>query len=305
MRCLITGGSGFIGHALAGYLVANGHSAWCASRRGTAPDGGTGLMGDITDPKAVAGWLDVSAPDVVVHLSAQSLPGVSWKAPAETFACNVNGTLHLLAAIKERAPKARLVMVSSSSVYAPPAQEKAIVETDPLRGSSPYAWSKIAAEQAALLYGKHFGLDVVLIRPFFIIGPGKTGDVSSDFARRIVSVERGQSNAVTVGSLDITRDFLDIDDAVGGIRCIIEKGVSGEAYNLSSGVPATIRALLDVLKKQATVDIKEVVNPDLVRPIDEPHKVGNATKLQSLGWTPRLAFEESLRRILMYWRDQA
>ncbi|HMP88827.1 MAG TPA: GDP-mannose 4,6-dehydratase [Kiritimatiellia bacterium] len=305
MKCLITGGSGFMGSALAGKLTASGVEVWSASRRAVGADGCHLLAGDVTDSECVKDWLEAVRPDVVVHMSAQSLPGVSWKSPAETFECNVNGTINILTGMQAAGRKARFMMISSSSAYAAPTQAVSLPENSPLSGSSPYAWSKIAAEQAALLYGKQFCLDVLVVRPFFIIGPGKTGDVSSDFARRIVAVERGDMDAIKVGNLEITRDFLDIEDAVRGLETILEKGAPGSSYNLCSGSPVTIRQLLDDFKRHSIREIREEVDPGLIRPIDEPFKVGDCTRLKSLGWRPCVSRDQSVARILDHWRNSA
>jgi len=305
MKCLVTGGAGFIGRHLVRYLRDRGNEVWATSRNTLArdTDGVHWLVGDVTSRDDVAGWLSKSSPEAIVHLAAQSLPGVSWESLAPTFEININGTMNLLAGLHESNPDARFIMVSSSSVYAPPQQQTLIREDSPLGGSSPYAWSKLAAEQVALLYGRQTKMDVVSVRPFFIIGPGKTGDVSSDFARRIVSVERGESTSVTVGNLKITRDFLDIEDAVRAFEVIIEHGQSGSCYNVASGEPITIRTLFNTLKSLSTKTIVEQVDPSLMRPIDEPMKVGDPSRLRGLGWAREVPLLESLRRILAYWRN--
>jgi len=307
MKCLVTGATGFIGRHLIKHLHQRGHAVWATGRSipaGTC-DGIQWLSGDVTDTAVIEQWLTAADPSVIVHLAAQSLPGVSWESPASTYEININGTMNLLTAIHAQKRTCRFVAVSSSSIYAPSTHHSLLDEDARLSGSSPYAWSKIAAEQGALLYGKHMKLDVVAVRPFFIIGPGKTGDVSSDFARRIVDVETGRSDAITVGSLNITRDFLDIDDAVRGFEKIIEHGQSHSSYNVSSGDPVTIRKLLDTFKKQANVQVNERVDAALIRPIDEPVKVGDPARLRELGWSPEINLKESTRRILDYWRAQA
>lgn len=305
MKVLVTGASGFIGRHLSRHLSDSGHHVTAVSRSAPSSPMASARTetGSITDLDAVRSWFSRSTPDVVIHLAAQSLPMVSWQEPARTMEVNVNGTMNVLTAIKEQAAACRFVMVSSSSVYAMSKDGSPILEENLLQGVSPYALSKIAAEQAALLYGRHFGLDVVVVRPFFIIGPGKEGDVCSDVARKIVNVEKGRGGEMTVGNTEITRDFLDIEDAVRAMELIMRKGMQGECYNICSGRGTTIKDILTLYKSMAKSTIEERVDPALIRPIDEMIKVGDPAKLSALGWSPQIALQVSLARILGYWRE--
>lgn len=96
--------------------------------------------------------------------------------------------------------------------------------------------SKVAVDILARLYGQNYDMKVIRVRPFFVIGPRKTGDVTSDFARGIVAVERGKQASLKVGNLEAVRDFLDVRDGVGALWLLARKGVAGEVYNLCSGV---------------------------------------------------------------------
>ena len=179
-----------------------------------------------------------------------------------------------------------------------------IVETDAMSPSSLYAVTKLTQDHMARLYHEVKGVRVIRARPFFLIGPRKTGDVASDFARGIVAVERGIRKDLPVGNVDIVRDLLDVRDGVEAFWMIAERGRVGDVYNICSGRGCSIRDILEQFKSLAKVQVHSQVDPAKLRPIDELVKVGDPEKLMSLGWSPRRALTETLKDILEYWRAQ-
>lgn len=290
MSVFITGGAGFVGSWLADHLREMGEVVHAPTRAEC----------DVQDAAAVRRGISDAQPAVVFHLAAQSLPGRSWSDPAGTVRANVTGTIHILEAIRAESLPCVSVIAGSSSEYA--ASDKPLCETDPLDPSSPYAISKFAADQTARLYGERYGLRVIRVRPFFLIGPRKVGDVSSDLARRVVAVERGVERELTVGNTEAVRDFLDVRDGVRALRVIAERGTPGEVYNIASGRGVSIAGLIEVFQRQARREFVVRRDPALVRPLDEPVKIGDSAKLRKLGWEPRHSLEESVGMLLEYWR---
>jgi GDP-4-dehydro-6-deoxy-D-mannose reductase len=308
--CLITGVSGFIGSYPAEYLLDQGVTGFWFGRAANPSMSGLGggfhfLSGSITDPAQIAAALAAARPDYIYHLAAQSLPKVSWEDPAATFQVNVIGTQYLLDAVRESGLQPVVEIFGSSSEYAVHTDNQSISEDHRLEPSSPYALSKIAAVQLGGLYSKAYQMRIVCVRPFFIIGPRKTGDVCSDFARRIVTIERGLTEELRVGNLDIVRDFLDVRDAVSAFRLVAERGASGWIYNICSGSGHSIGEIVENYRKFARVPFSVTVDQNLLRSIDEPVKIGDPGRLLSLGWKPSITFQNSLEQILAYWRAEA
>jgi GDP-4-dehydro-6-deoxy-D-mannose reductase len=245
-------------------------------------------------------------PALIVHLAAQSLPVVSWGDPDLTFQVNAAGAQHLLDAVRAAGDlRPRIVVAGSSAEYGPRApSEMPIREDAELRPGSPYGVSKAAMEMLCLLYGRAFGMEIVRVRPFFVIGPRKRGDVCSDFARGVVAIERGRQDALHVGNLEAVRDFVDVQDAVSALMAVIERAQPGEAYNIATGVGHTVQEVLDAFVSLAACPARIEPDPARMRPSDEPIVIGDNTKLKALGWMPRIPFRESLRAILDYWREE-
>jgi GDP-4-dehydro-6-deoxy-D-mannose reductase len=148
-------------------------------------------------------------------------------------------------------------------------------------------------------------MQVVVARPFLVIGPRKTGDVCSSFARGIVAVETRKQASLDVGNLEVVRDFLDREDAVRALWRLAEKGVPGQTYNVCSGTGHKIGTVLEGLLRMGFRPTPVEHDPALLRTADEPVLVGDNSRLRALGWIPRVPLDDSLSCILGYWRSQA
>ena len=309
MRSLVTGATGFLGSHLVDSLVARGDTVTAlvrdaAKARAFWPGQVRVETVELTDRLALEALLHRAGPEQVYHLAAQPIPNLSWTDPQATFRTNLTGTVALMEAVRAWGGKTRLLVASSSAAYAFNPDGHPLAEDGPMGPISPYGVSKLAADAAAALYVSRYNLAVIRVRPFYVIGPRKIGDACSDFSRRIALAEKSGGGRIGVGNLDMVRDLLDVRDAVRGLTLLLEKGVVGEVYNLCSGQGYAMRDVLDRLKALALTPIQEQHDPALLRPVDEPVKVGNPARLTELGWTPRYGLDDSLQNILAYWRER-
>jgi len=298
MKVLVTGAGGLIGRYLLERLETSGHEALGLDLKSD----GKIMAADIMNRDEITAGMAKCRPEAVIHLAAQSSPPQSWIHPAETFQMNVNGTLHVLEAVRETCPEAKVIVACSSAEYAMSHDGKPIGEDYPLSPSNPYGISKMAAGELARVYGLRHGLHVIRVRPFFLVGPRKTGDVCSDFARGIAAIEKGLQKELLTGTLDVVRDIMDVRDGIAAFQAVMEKGSSGEAYNICTGHGVRIGDILDIYRELAAVPIVQRMDPSKVRPIDEPVRIGDPSKLKALGWAPSYSLRQTLQDILNYWR---
>jgi GDP-4-dehydro-6-deoxy-D-mannose reductase len=291
----ITGSLGFVGRWLAEHLRTSGDTVR-----------GSGVEVDVTDPASIRDAVTSAAPDVVYHLAGLAHVGRSWDDPLRTFQVNTIGTLNVLEAAASCASSPRVIVVSSAEVYGAAGAEP-VPETAPLRPTSPYAGSKAAAEYVALQQHLGRGLPIVIARPFNHVGPGQAPDfVVSGLARRVVLAEREGNSTVAVGNLDAERDFTDVRDVVRAYRLLALEGRPGEAYNIASGTSRKVRDVAEWLICQAHRPVELVRDASLVRPVDVPIFLGDASKLVSTtGWSPAVEFDQTLKDVLDYWRKTA
>lgn len=311
-RVLITGITGFAGGHLAAHLMERGDFDIC----GAALDRGYGLdflpwripvtLANLQNPQAVEALLEEVRPQYIYHLAAQANVPAAWEDPWGTFENNVRPELNILGTMARRKLSCRLLVVASNEIYGTVPPECLPVNEDaPLRPVNPYGVSKAAQDLLALQYYLSHGLDVIRVRAFNHLGPRQSPQfVAASFARQIAEIEAGMRAPVLyVGNLEAQRDFTDVADVVRAYALLMEKGESGQAYNVGSGRAHSIRELLDVLLSMSSVSIHVEVDPQRTRPVDAPLIVADITRLQrATGWQPTISFEESLQRVLAYWR---
>lgn len=314
MRALITGINGFVGGHLAEYLLADGRwDVWGLSRSPSLVL--SELIGnvqivqaDLADAEATTRALVQVRPNVIFHLAGQPFVPESFRDPAGTLAANTLGALHIFLTLIEYRMTTRVIVVGTNEEYGKIDPEDLPIDEDtPLRPTSPYGVSKAAQSLLALQYHYSHGLDVVCVRPFAHIGPRQNERfVTAAFARQIARIELGlQPPVVQVGNLAAQRDFTDVRDVVAAYALLAEHGESGEVYNVGSGRAVMIRELLDMLLAECTVPVEVRLNPELMRPIDIPLVVCDASRLRArTGWQPRYALAETLHDILNYWRTR-
>jgi NAD dependent epimerase/dehydratase len=295
-RVLVTGAGGFIGSHLAEAVVRAGASVRAFVRYTSR--GGHGwleacepdvvsemeiLRGDLANPEAVAGA--IGDRDVVLHLGALIPIPYSYLHPREFVTANVTGTLNVLEAAR-RVEVDRIVHTSTSEVYGT-ATTIPINEEHRLHPQSPYAATKVGADQLALSYQRSFGTPVVIVRPFNTFGPRQS-------ARAVIPTIVTQAlsrETIELGATDTTRDFLYVEDNVAGImRCGTAEGIEG-------AIAEVVQRVLGLLERELPVAFDD----NRVRPPDSEVErlVADITKAKALlGWQPAVDLDEGLRRTI-------
>ncbi|PNS09207.1 GDP-mannose 4,6-dehydratase [Solilutibacter silvestris] len=240
--------------------------------------------------------------DGVLHLAAQSFVPKSFDDPQETFSTNIIGTLNLIEALRHTGFQGRFLYVSSGDVYG------RVEEADlPVRESrlpapgNPYAVSKVAAEQCCLAWQRAYGFDVVVARPFNHIGPGQDARfVIPSLARQVVAIKEGrQEPLITVGDIDVTRDFTDVRDIVAAYSALLHKGHTGRIYNVGSGRDRSVREMLSTMLEIEQVEAEIKVDASRLRPGEQRRVVADCTLIhEDTAWRPKIDIRRTLEDIL-------
>jgi dTDP-glucose 4,6-dehydratase len=308
---LVTGAGGFIGSSVVEALVtrrarvtafvrykASGEEGTLAVLPPAIRKAVTVVSGDLADPATAAAL--ATGQSVIFHLAALVGIPYSYIHPLEVVRTNTLGTAYLLEACRQQGIE-RLVLFSTSEVYGT-ARYAPIDEEHPLQAQSPYAASKIGADQLALSYFRSFGLPVAIARPFNTYGPRQ----SSRAVIPTIITQALRGGAVRLGSVSPTRDLCYVGDtAEGAIRVAESNKALGEVINLGTGSEITIGALAERIfallgRKAEIITDEQRVRPgksEVMRLIADRSKAK-----QLLGWEPRVSLDEGLGRTIEWIR---
>lgn len=305
-RVLVTGADGFIGSHLVERLVRDGAKvrAFCLyNSQGSwgwldtvAPDVRAAIepvLGDIRDQRMVREAMRDC--EIVFHLAALIAIPYSYVAPESFVDTNVRGTLNVLEAAREN-KVARVINTSTSEVYGTP-KDVPIRETHAMHAQSPYAATKVAADQLALAYHLSFEVPVMTLRPFNTYGPRQsTRAVLPTILLQLLEGKR----EISLGRLDPKRDLTYVADTVDGfVRAALAPGVEGDTVQLGTGVAVSIGDLFDASCRVLGVDAKVIQDPRRMRPDGSEVLVllsDPARAKDRIGWTPQTSLDEGLRR---------
>lgn len=324
-RVLITGITGMVGSHLADYLLEQtnwdivGLCRWRSpmdnlghlAGRINAKDRITLLYGDLRDTLSIQAAVATSRPDYVFHLAAQSFPRTSFDAPLDTMDTNIQGTVRVLDALKEHAPKAVIHVCASSEVFGRVRKEMLPIDEEcSFHPASPYAISKVGTDLVGRFYAEAYGMTIMTTRMFTHTGP-RRGDVfaESTFAKQIAMIERRLiPPVVKVGNLQSLRTVADVRDAVRAYHLLVTVNpVGGAYYNIGGTHSCTVGDILDSLLafSPRKPEIRIEVDPERLRPIDADLQIPNTAKFEAhTGWKPQIPHEKTLRDLLDYWRDR-
>jgi len=305
MKILVTGSSGFIGSHLVEHLVEKGYKVVAFDRYNSNNSYGwlenskyekkiKFILGDIRDydsvNKAMKGCQSV------MHLAALIGIPYSYISPTAYLKTNVEGTLNVLESAKNLKIK-QVIVTSTSEVYGT-AISKKLSENDELKAQSPYAASKIAADQLALSYYRSFGLPVKIIRPFNTFGPRQS-------ARAVIPTIITQAllnNKIKIGNLNATRDFLYVEDLCSAYEKILKSNkLLGEVVNVGVDSEISIKKLIFKISKILKIKLTPVVEKKRVRPQNSEVfrlKCDNKKIKRITNWKPKYKIDKGLKKLI-------
>jgi len=301
-KVLVTGADGFIGSHLTEALVREGYDTrafvfynsfnswgWLDEAASDIKGHFEVVSGDIRDPHGVLNAMRDC--DAVLHLAALIAIPFSFHSPDSYVATNITGTLNVLQAARHLGTE--LVISTSTSETYGTAQFVPITEDHPVNAQSPYAATKVAADQLALSFHKSFETPVAVLRPFNTYGPRQS-------ARAVIPTIISQISAgerkIKLGAVHPTRDFTFVHDTVRGfIQAMDCKKCIGEATNIGSGFEISIKDTVELVAECMGVEVQIVEDEQRIRPSDSEVErlFAGVEKAQRLfGWAPTYSGRE-------------
>ncbi len=305
-QVLVTGADGFIGSHLVERLVRDGSKVrafvfynafdswgWLDQVEPAVREALEVVAGDVRDPHGVATAMEGC--EAVFHLAALIGIPFSYHSPDAYVDTNVKGTLNVLQAAR-RLGTPRVIHTSTSEVYGT-AQQVPIAETHPLNAQSPYAASKIAADQLALSFHRSFGTPVAVMRPFNTYGARQS---TRAVLPTIITQIAAGAKRVKLGALHPTRDFNYVLDTVDGFVAIAGADQAiGEVVNFGSDFEISIGDAAQLIAELMGIKIEIESEAGRLRPAaSEVERLwaDNSRARGLLGWQPRYGGRDGLRR---------
>jgi NAD dependent epimerase/dehydratase len=305
-KILVTGADGFIGSHLVEALVEQGYDVrafvmynsmnswgWLDSVDTKVLQHVEVVAGDIRDHSSVSAA--VRDCDAVLHLAALIAIPFSYHAPASYVDTNIKGTLNICQAVSESG-RCKLIHTSTSEVYGS-AQTVPISEHHPLVGQSPYAATKIGADQIALSFNASFGIPVTVIRPFNTYGPRQSYRA---VIPTVISQIAAGFRELKLGATFPTRDFNYVQDTVRGFICALKADTAtGKVVNIGSGfeisIADTVKTIARLMGSEVTI-LEDAIrlrpaNSEVTRLVAD-----NSRAAELLAWHPEFAGLEGLER---------
>ena len=270
-KVLVTGGSGFIGSHLVEELIKNKYKVEVLTQYNIESTIGwlkdiklknsaKIVYGDVCDQSLI--FKLAKRNDAIIHLAALISIPYSYQSPSSYVSTNIIGTLNILEACKKFNIK-KFLHTSTSEVYGS-AQYTPIDEKHPLNAQSPYAATKIAADQLVLSYHRSFNLPATIIRPFNTFGPRQS--LRAVIPTIITQVLNGKLE-IKLGSTTTRRDFTHAKDTANGfVAALKAKNIDGEIINLGTGVNFSIKDVINIISKLTNTKIRIITDKQRIRP---------------------------------------
>ena len=297
-KCLIVGGSGFIGsHVVKALSKKDNYQIFVIGRsilpKQPLPESVRYIQFDINSD-SIDRLLDQGF-DQVIDLAYSSVPMTSFINPVQDVENNLPSAVNLIRACSQLKLKKFLFISSGGTVYGNPLHLP-IDESHPTNPMSPYGITKLAVEKYAMMYHQLRGLPVVIVRPGNPYGPNQMGNLGQGFVgTAIFSILSGKTIQI-FGEKGTIRDYIYISDLADGIVAALEFGIAGEVYNVGTGIGLDNRSIINEIGKIATLENYHLEVKNLPpRPFDVTANVLSSARLTYVsGWKAMTDFRVGL-----------
>ena len=319
-KALITGINGQDGSYLSELLLEKGYEVWGTVKRNSVSETQSNRIenlrdnnlinleyADLTDMASLIRILQMSQPDEIYNLAAQSHVRVSFDQPIYTANATGLGTLNLLEAIRMVSPHSKLYQASSSEMFGNSIDEDGYQrETTSMNPVSPYGCAKVFSYNICRNYRNSYGIKIWNGILFNHESPRRgTNFVTNKVVKAAVRIKLGLQKNLHLGNLESTRDWGHAKDYVE-VMWLMLQSENPEDYVCSTGVSHSVRELCDYTFKKLNLNYEDyvVVDEKHFRPEELHDLKGDSSKLKNkLGWKPKYTFETMLDEMIEYWLD--
>ena len=317
---LITGINGQDGSYLAEFLIKKGYEVWGTVKRNSVAENQTARIddeifkqirleyADLNDLSSLIRIIQLSKPDEIYNLAAQSHVRISFDQPIYTAQTTGIGTLNLLEAIKLTNPTVKTYQASSSEMFGNSIDEDGFQrETTPMHPVSPYGCAKVFSYNICRNYRNSYDMFISNGILFNHESPRRgTNFVTNKVVKTAVQIKKGLKNELALGNLEATRDWGHAEDFVEAMWLILQQDKPDD-FVCATGVSHSVKELCDYVFTELGMNYKDYVtiDPKYFRAEELTDLKGDSSKLKSItGWKPKHTFVSLMDDMISYWNNK-
>ena len=316
---LITGINGQDGSYLAEFLLEKGYEVWGTVKRNSVAENQTARIddeifkqinleyADLNDLSSLVRTIQLSKPDEIYNLAAQSHVRISFDQPIYTAQTTGIGTLNLLEAVRLTNPSVKIYQASSSEMFGNSIDEDGFQrETTPLHPVSPYGCAKVFAYNICRNYRNSYGMFISNGILFNHESPRRgTNFVTNKVVKTAVQIKKGLKNELALGNLEATRDWGHAKDYVRAMWEILQLDIPDD-FVCATGISHSVRDLCEYTFSKLDLDYRNYVTVDskYFRAEELEDLKGDSSKLtKATGWKPEYDFVSLIDEMIEYWNN--
>jgi len=309
MRALITGVTGQDGSYLAEFLLEKGYQVYGMVRRSSTEnfdriahfkDKIELVQADLLDQLSLIKLMEKTQPDEIYNLAAMSFVPTSWNQPVLTGEFTAIGVTRMLEAVRLVCPKAKFYQASSSEMFGK-VREVPQTEKTPFHPRSPYGVAKVYGHHITVNYRESYNLFAVSGILFNHESPRRGKEfVTRKISDGVAQIKLGLTKELRMGNVEARRDWGFAGDYVHAMWLMLQQDTP-EDYVVATGKEHSVKEYLELAFSHAGLHWEDyvVTDPDLLRPAEVDHLLGDNTKArEKLGWEPAVNFEELVRMMV-------
>jgi len=303
----ITGISGMDGKLLSNFLLSKGYKIIGLVRKQsvhevTVHNNIEYIIGDLLNIDLVLEKIQNIKIDEIYLLGAQSSIEPSWDNFLETYSINVTSTIKILDFVRKKVEKPKVFFASSSEIFGNPNEEPQNEKTEK-SPRNPYGLSKILGQQIVEQYRNLYGLFCCSGILYNHESEFRKRDVvTTKIVKGVSKIYKGSTEKIKLGNINSKRDWTSARDFVEGMWMTLQQEFPGD-YIFSSNTTHSVEEMLKICFEFIGITNYKnfvIIDEDLIRPVESLNLVGDNSKLQSIGWKPKIEFKEMLNHMIEY-----
>lgn len=300
MNIIVTGSNGFIGKAIVERTKNDNHNVYEWTRQGVFHNCVFVNSWHLEDPVDVTNALESLKPDIVFHCAGSANVNYSVNNPYDDMVSNYVTTHNLLFAINKLHLNTSFVLFSSAAVYGNPTSLP-MPESEPMNPLSPYAVHKLAAEELCIFMNKNHNINIKILRPFSVYGPGLKKQIFWDMYNKIEK----ESQLSLLGTGDESRDYIYIDDVVEATMKIAYAETDELVYNVGNGKEITIREAARCFAEIMHFPADKILFTGNRRSGDPINWCADITRLKKIGYKQLVSFKDGLENYINWAKKES